>query len=119
MNEVEIALRELIIKKYGSLKKFCVIIGMPWTTLDSILRRGVANSNINNVLKITKELGIDAEKLVDGKIVKKSSYIFQEDSLNTIAAHKDGDSFTPEELGKIEEYKKLLLAARPKNNGDD
>lgn len=33
----------------------------------------------------------------------------------TIAAHKDGDNFTPEELEKIEEYKKLLLAARPKD----
>jgi len=32
----------------------------------------------------------------------------------TIAAHKDEDVFTPEELQKIEEYKKLLLAARPK-----
>lgn len=31
-----------------------------------------------------------------------------------IAAHKDGENFTPEELKKIEEYKKLLLAARPR-----
>ena len=33
---------------------------------------------------------------------------------DTVAAHKDGDNFTPEELQKIEEYKKLLIAARPK-----
>jgi transcriptional regulator with XRE-family HTH domain len=33
---------------------------------------------------------------------------------NTIAAHKDGDNFTLEELEKIEEYKKLLIAARQK-----
>lgn len=32
----------------------------------------------------------------------------------TLAAHKEGDNFTPEELEKIEEYKRLLLAARPK-----
>lgn len=31
-----------------------------------------------------------------------------------VAAHKDGENFTPEELRKIEEYKKLLIAARPK-----
>lgn len=37
-----------------------------------------------------------------------------EPSTNTTAAHKDGENFTPEELEKIEEYKKLLLAARPK-----
>ena len=33
---------------------------------------------------------------------------------DTVAAHKDGDNFPPEELQKIEEYKKLLIAARPK-----
>lgn len=33
---------------------------------------------------------------------------------DTVTAHKDGDNFTPEELQKIEEYKKLLIAARPK-----
>lgn len=33
---------------------------------------------------------------------------------STTAAHKDGENFTPEELNKIEEYKKLLVAARPK-----
>ena len=33
---------------------------------------------------------------------------------DTIAANKDGAEFTPEELKNLEEYKKLLLAARPK-----
>lgn len=39
--------------------------------------------------------------------------------IQTIAAHKENGDFTSEELNKIEEYKRLLLAARPKNNGDD
>lgn len=120
MNEVETALKDMIMERYGSLKKFCVIINMPWTTLDSILKRGVSNSNISNVLKITKELGISAEKLADGEIVKNASFISDDNSMHsTIAAHKDGENFTPEELNKIEEYKRLLLAARPRNNGDD
>ena len=43
------------------------------------------------------------------------SYLMGWDNMNTtVAAHKDGDNFTPEELQKIEEYKKLLIAARPK-----
>ena len=119
MNEVEIALKNMIIEQYGSLKKFCDIINMPWTTLDSILKRGVSNSNISNVLKITKELGINAEKLAEGEIVKNTSFVFDDSSMHTIAAHKDGEDFTPEELDKIEEYKRLLLAARPRNTGDD
>lgn len=35
-----------------------------------------------------------------------------EPSVQTVAAHKDSE-WTQEELNKIEEYKKLLLAARP------
>ena len=67
MQELESKIKELIISRYGSLKKFSEKINMPWTTLDSILKRGIANSNITNVLKITRELGLDAEKLVDGE----------------------------------------------------
>lgn len=46
-----------------------------------------------------------------------TSYLFGDTASEepiTIAAHKDGENFTEEELEKIEEYKKLLIAARPK-----
>ena len=59
MEMTELKIKEMIINRYGSLKKFCEVIDMPWTTLDSILKRGVANSNISNVMKITRELGVD------------------------------------------------------------
>ena len=108
MAETELKIKAMIIEKYGSLKKFCEIINMPWTTLDSILKRGIANSNITNVMKITKELRIDTESLASGIIVDSIK------SPETIAAHKDGENFTADECEKIEEYKKLLIAARPK-----
>lgn len=75
MEETELRIKEMIIKKYGSLKKFCEIIDMPWTTLDSILKRGIANSNITNVMKITKELNIDTESLASGMITPSLSKV--------------------------------------------
>ena len=102
MNELEAHLKALIIEEYGSLKKFTEIIDMPWTTLDSILKRGIANSNITNVLKITRELGLDAEKLVDGRICKNSS------APTTIAAHFDGDEYTEDQLNRIREFAKFI-----------
>lgn len=111
MESVEERLKELILTKYKSIREFTGSIEMPYSTFDSILKRGIANSNIANVLKISSTLNIDTEKLVSGEIVKKP------DMIQTIAAHKDGN-WTPEEHDKIEEYKKLLLAARPKD-GDD
>ena len=55
MKTVEMELKELILEKYGSLAEFCKKIDLPWTTLDSILKRG----------------RIDVERLADGKIVFK------------------------------------------------
>ena len=51
MNELEMKLKDLIKERYGALSKFAESIDMPWTTLDSILKRGIVNSNIANVLK--------------------------------------------------------------------
>lgn len=106
MNDVEIKLKELIIEKYGSLKRFCEVIGMPWTTLNSILNRGIENSNITNVMKITKELGIDTESLAEGELVKKKEVFASQPT--TIAAHFDGDEYTPEQLEKIKEYASFI-----------
>lgn len=106
MNELEAHLKALIIEEYGSLKKFTEIIDMPWTTLDSILKRGIANSNITNVLKITRELGLDAEKLVDGKICRNSS------TPTTIAAHFEGDEYTEDELDEIRQFAEFVKNKR-------
>ena len=62
---------ELDMKRYGSLSEFCKKIDLPWTTLDSILKRGVDKANIRNILKITSELRIDVECLANGEIVYK------------------------------------------------
>lgn len=106
MNELESNLKSLIIEKYGSMKKFSEAIDMPWTTLDSILKRGIANSNITNVLKITRELGLDTEKLVDGEI----TYI--DSAPSTIAAHFDGTEYTEDELDEIRQFAEFVKNKR-------
>ncbi len=108
MEQTEIRLKELIIERYGSLKKFCEAIDMPWTTLDSILKRGIANSNITNVMKITKELRIDTESLASGSIMESSSL----KDTNTIAAHFDGNEYTEEELERIKEFAAFVKSSR-------
>lgn len=113
MAEAELKIREMITQKYGSLKKFCEIIDMPWTTLDSILKRGFANSNISNVMKITKELGIDTESLALGKIIDTKSDAFS--SNTTMAAHFDGNEFTEAELDDIRAYAEFVKNRRNSN----
>ena len=61
-------LKELILKRYNSIREFSIAIEMPYTTIDSIFRRGVDNSSVSNVIKICKSLGISTDALADGEI---------------------------------------------------
>ncbi len=101
-------LREHILSKYKSIREFTVEIGMPYSTIDSIFKRGIRKASVDNIIKICDFLNISTDSLINGEIE------FKVPTVHTIAAHKEGENFTPEELEKIEEYKKLLLAARPK-----
>ena len=61
-------LKELILKRYHSVREFTITHNIPYTTIHSIFRRGVGNSSVSNIVKICKALGISADALADGKI---------------------------------------------------
>ena len=65
---IEEKLKELILKHYHSIREFTIAIDMPYTTMDSIFRRGIGNSSVSNIIKICKALGISADALADGEI---------------------------------------------------
>lgn len=69
MNSLENSLKELVIEKYGSVTAFTTKIEMSNSTFVSIIRRGVNNANINNIVKICNELNISAEALANGQIL--------------------------------------------------
>lgn len=75
--DIERKLKDLILSKYKSIREFTIAIDMPYTTIDSIFRRGVENSSVSNVIKICKELGISADALADGKIVPITERYFE------------------------------------------
>lgn len=66
---IEEELKDLILKRYHSIREFTMTIDMPYTTMDSIFRRGIGNSSVSNIIKICKALGISADALADGEIV--------------------------------------------------
>ena len=66
---IEEKLKALILKRYHSIREFTIDIGIPYTTMDSIFRRGIGNSSVSNVIKICKALKISADALADGEIV--------------------------------------------------
>ncbi len=56
-------IKEMIISRYGSVSRFSEKINLPYTTVDTILRRGLLKSNVLNVLTICKELDINIDTL--------------------------------------------------------
>lgn len=56
MNEEK--LKQLILSRYSSVKSFAEENGMPYSTVRSILERGIMNANVENAIKICSALGI-------------------------------------------------------------
>ncbi|GIO07979.1 hypothetical protein J31TS6_40070 [Brevibacillus reuszeri] len=95
-------LAELIDKK-GSRRAFAEEIGLPPTTLQSILTRGVGRASIDNIIKVCRALGISVEEL---------DAIAAGREVQTIAAHHDGEEWTEEELAEIERFKEFVKLKR-------
>lgn len=68
---LEKKIKALIILEFGSVKAFSDKIKVPYTTIDTILKRGIFKSNVLNVLKICDALDIDTNELINNKIVSK------------------------------------------------
>lgn len=69
---LEDQLKAVILERYKSIREFSASIGMPYSTIDSVLKRGVTNSGVNTMLKVFKALDLDIESIHDG-ILRKSS----------------------------------------------
>ncbi|RAI79705.1 XRE family transcriptional regulator [Macrococcoides goetzii] len=58
-------LKILMEKKSGSIKAFAKEIDLPYTTIRSILERGIYNAKVENVIKICKGLNIKTEDILN------------------------------------------------------
>lgn len=66
---IEEKLKEYILTKYKSIREFVLDVGIPYSTFDTILKRGIMNASIGNIVKICVALEISADALANGKIV--------------------------------------------------
>lgn len=69
MENLENELQHLMEIKSGSVRAFAIDNDIPYTTLKSMLSRGVMATNVSNVITICKALNIKPESLGDDKLV--------------------------------------------------
>lgn len=98
-----------MIDERGSRRAFAEEVGLPPTTLQSMLQRGVGRASIDNVIKVCRALGITVEQLDE-----MANKLEKDDDIETIAAHResDNDDWTEEELKLIEDFKEFVRSQR-------
>lgn len=108
---------KMLIKKHGSQREFAQYIGMPHSTLFSILRN-VGGASIDNIAKICKGLGITANDLamigeqnndeyyIAPEVAELTEYLRTQPGIRMLfSAAKD---ISKEDLEKVVEYIELL-----------
>lgn len=98
-------LRNLMEEKGMKVSDIVKISSLPYSTVKAILERGAEKAGYVNVCKICNALGISADELE--KMVSDKTY-----TLNTIAAHFDGDEYTEEELNEIRQFADFVKKRR-------
>ena len=68
---IEEKLKQYIKSRYSSIREFTIRYDIPYTTIDSVFKRGINNSTISTIIRICKALGISADELADGRIVER------------------------------------------------
>lgn len=66
---IENKLKRYIMTRYSSLREFTLKSNIPYSTVNAILKRGIANSSLSNVSKICKALNISLDELEHNRIV--------------------------------------------------
>lgn len=72
---VEQELRELICTRYKSVRAFAEAANLPYTTVDSILKRGVERATVKNIIRLCQALNLDTDALADGRIEQRKIMI--------------------------------------------
>lgn len=82
-------IKQKILSEYKSVRAFTQEIGLSYSTVDSMLKRGIAGAGVGTVLKVCKSLNIDIELLLSGGERSATSFL------------------NPEELEHIKKYRAL------------
>ena len=90
---IEEQLKSLILSRYKSLRAFTQAADIPYTTVDSMLKRGVKGAGVSSVIKVCNHLGIDIDALGNGRIEEKQKF--------------HSAALTPPELQHIKKYRTL------------
>lgn len=124
---------ERLIEEAGYSKKaFAEKVGLPPTTLRSMLSRGIGNASIDNVIKVCKGLGIttdELEQMANGEMEMKNPSVAQltskderdiekklQEIINDLNGSDSYAAFNGQTLDDMDEEDRELLIASLENS---
>lgn len=70
---IEEQLKQEILSRYKSIRAFTTAIDIPYSTLDSALKRGISNAGISTMIKVFNALDLDVEGIAVGTLLAKNT----------------------------------------------
>lgn len=107
-------LKRIIESRYNSVRAFAIENDIPYTTMRSILERGVMNAKAETIFKICDALGINPESFAEEKSDWQSTIDLS--NLRERVVMFDGKPLSDDDVKKIEAIIKLSLGV---GNGED
>lgn len=68
---IEEQLKTEILTRYKSVRSFTTSIGIPYSTLDSVFKRGISNAGVSTMIKVFDALDLDIESIQTKTLQKK------------------------------------------------
>lgn len=65
---LETKLKDYMISRFGSVNRFSTVCGIPYSTIATILDRGIDKATFSNMVKICQTLNISVDALIKGDI---------------------------------------------------
>lgn len=85
-------LKKLIVQHSPNIKAFSVEAGLPYSTLRSMLERGIGNASVDNVIKVCKALGITIEELEEMNDTNINKFELLDEEISIIKKYRDLDN---------------------------
>lgn len=116
---IESELKEYILSKYKSIRAFSTVADIPYSTVDTMLKRGIGGTGVNTVIKICQTLNIDTESLGNGKIKEiKKDAILSIEEFNLLNQYRVIDFYGKKLLREVAKHEyDRCTSADIKNDG--
>ena len=87
---LEEQLKHEVLSQYKSVRAFTSAINIPYSTLDSVFKRGIANAGVSTMIKVFDALDLDIESISLGELCHRDANKKSPDTAE--AASREDDS---------------------------